>query len=126
MIATQDTGRRRLTRGERLLAALEELVSDEEFLVSSGDIDSALAVQDRAAPVVAVLCGMAGSPDCAAIAPRVQALIERRARTCDRLSAERRRMAAELRGLSESRARLRRLGPAYGAARSPARFSVAA
>jgi hypothetical protein len=103
----------RLQRGRRLLAALEDLASQEAVLVRSLDLVEALQLADRAAPLVTEVCGLAAEPDAAEIRPAVAALVERRRRSAVCLEEHLARVREELRRLDEARRRTARTAPAY-------------
>ena len=98
----------------RLITALEDLVGQETMLLRTMDFVEAVAVQERAAPVVARLCELAADPAVRTLQPRVAQLARRREQNYHFLDAQLARMHEELRRIDEARGRLRQVAPAYG------------
>ncbi|AOS45087.1 hypothetical protein Verru16b_02163 [Lacunisphaera limnophila] len=99
---------------QRLLTALEELVGQETLLVRTMDFVEAVAVRERAAPLVEKLCALAAVPAVASLRPRVDLLLERSGQNHHFLDAQLARLQGELARVNEARGRLRRVAPAYG------------
>jgi len=99
----------------RLLSALEDFASQEANLVRTMDFVEAVAVQERAFPLVRLLAELAEDPGVAALKPQVAALLARREQNRHFIDAHLERLQSELRRIDEARARLARLAPAYGA-----------
>lgn len=107
-------------RCARLLTALEDLANQEALLISSGDYDGVLAVQERAAPLVAGLALVAGGAD-AALRRRASDLITLRARSREQLAVKIELAREELGAIEASRNRMTQIVPAYRPAAVPAR-----
>lgn len=103
----------RAQRAQRLLAALDELASQESVLVRSLDLIEALQIAERAAPLVEEVCTLAAEPDVAALRPQVESLVARRQRSAALLEGQLQRVQEELRRVDEARRRLTRTAPAY-------------
>jgi len=100
----------------RLLLALEELGGEETLLIRTMDFVEAVAVQERAAPLLEKLCSLAGAPGVEALRPRLDALLDRSGQNHHFLDAQLTRIQSELTRVNEARGRLRRVAPAYGQA----------
>lgn len=104
------------TRGQsliRLLGALEDLTNQETVLLRSEDYTGVLEIQQRAAPVVERLTRLADVAD-AATRARVSAVLAKRQRSYDWLSAKISCVRGELRELQVSQRRVSQLAPVYG------------
>ena len=112
----------------RLLSALEDFSAQEANLLRTMDFVEAVAVQERAFPLVRMLAELANEPGVAALKPQVAALLARREQNRHFIDAQLARLQSELRRIDEARIRLARLAPAYaGAAGQPsARLNSAA
>lgn len=97
----------------RLLAALEDLTARESVLLRTLDFVDAVAVQERAAPLVDQLSALAIHPDVAGLRDKVSRIVERRIQSRQFLDAELGRLQAELRRIDEARTRLSKVAPAY-------------
>ncbi len=102
-----------LQKANRLLVALDELVQEEITLIRTMDFVEAVAVRERSAPLVELLCSLADDPFVAGLHPRVQALLERWSQNHHFLETQLVRLQAELDRVAEARRRLRRVVPAY-------------
>lgn len=110
----------------RLLGALEELVAQETHLLRTMDFVEAVDVQERAGPLVKLLCALAPDPTVAELRPRVTTLLERREQNYHFLDIQLTRLQGELRRVTEARGRLNRVAT-YGSARPPeSRLNTAA
>ena len=115
----------RLETATRLLAALEDLVAQEAMLVRTMDFVDAVAIRERAAPVVERLCELAAdwsgdesqSPAGIAVRQRLSELLDRAGQNYHFLETQLARLQTELDRVSEARGRLRRVAPAYSAYR---------
>ena len=121
----------RIQRAQRLLAALEELASQESVLVRSLDLVEAMQIGERAAPLVEEVCALATEADVAELRPQIEALVARRQRSAELLEVQLGRVQEELRRVDEARRRLTRTAPAYqrgttGDAPSAPRLNTAA
>jgi len=111
------------TIAARLLASIEEFVAPEILALQAEDYSGALAIQERAAPVISHLCHLgAGRPQwwTAALGCRLDAVLAQRRESQTLVAAHREDLTAERDRLAEGRRRLRTLAPAYAgfAARS--------
>lgn len=103
-------------RCARIVAALEDLVSQEAVALANDDLAMVLELQDRTAPLIEFLAtaGLAH-----ATAPgmrgRIAALQERRALTAARLAVELDRTRAELQETLLGQRRAAQIAPVYGA-----------
>ncbi len=113
--------------GGRLLAALDDLVTQEAAAVLAGDYAVIPDLQARTAEVGEKLGSLAGNPEVAILRRQVEQLLERRQQT-QRMLTE--RLAAgrlEIERLRTVHQRLGRVAPAYGRVPSVAtRFTAAA
>ncbi len=112
----------------RLLVALDELVGEETALIRTMDFVEAVAVRERTAPLVELLCSLAADAEVMRLQPRVHALLERWSQNHHFLETQLVRLQAELNRVTEARLRLRRVVPAYiGSAAAPeSRLNTAA
>lgn len=108
-----------LQTAARLLAALEDLAAQESSLLRTLEFVNAVAIQERAAPLVLKLGELGRFPEVAVLQPRVAALLARRTQNRHYIDAELARLQAELRRVDEARVRLAGLAPAYSASASP-------
>ena len=110
----------------RLLGALEDLVGQEAALLAAGCYQDAIAIQRRAAPVVARLCELGSRPGGAtgAIRQRVAAVLSRRGQSLAALLSRRLSLTAERQRLREARLRLRQVSGYGRYARNPGRKAV--
>jgi hypothetical protein len=97
----------------RLLTALEDLAGQESVMLHSLDFVEAVAIQERAGPLIEKLSSLAVDPEVAALRPRVASLIARREQNRHFLDAQLARLQSELRRIDEARARLARVAPVY-------------
>jgi hypothetical protein len=104
----------------RLLAALEDLASQEAVLLRSLDLVEAVQISERAAPLVEKLCALAGDPDLAPLRPRIEELVAQRRRNAVLLDSHLARLQSELRRIDEARSRLSRVAPVYNGGVAPA------
>lgn len=112
----------------RLLAALEVLTGAENHLLETGFPDDAIAVQQRAQPLVEKIAALLVSPGVSAsldapLQTRVQTLLKSREHQLARLSAQMEATQTELEKLNAAQIRARQLRPIY---RQPAAASFAA
>ncbi len=112
----------------RLLVALDELLGEETALIRTMDFVEAVAVRERMAPIVELLCSLAADPEVVRLQPRVQTLLGRWSQNHHFLENQLVRLQAELNRVTEARLRLRRVVPAYigSAAASESRLNTAA
>ncbi len=102
----------------RLLTALEDLISQEEVLLRAADYLGVLATQERAAPLVDRLAGLAMHADLATRS-RITALVARRTEGLELLAAEIERTRVELSEMQASQHRAARIAPVYGSLLTP-------
>jgi hypothetical protein len=116
-----------LQTARRLLAALEELAAQEAILFRTLEFTEAVAVQERATPLVRRLGELAEEPGIGELRPRVTALLARREQSFHFLQTQIERLHLEARRIEEARARLTRMAPVYAADRyGGRRLNVAA
>ena len=102
-----------LQTAKRLLTALEDLTAQESILLRTLDYVDAVAIQERAAPLVDQLAALAVHPEVSALNAKVKALVDRRQQSRFFLDAQLGRLQSELRRIDEARTRLARVAPAY-------------
>ncbi len=114
--------------GGRLLAALDDLVTQEAAAVLAGDYGVIAGLQSRAAAVGEKLGALAGDLEVAALRSKVEALLARREQTQRELTQRLTAVRLEIERLRTVRQRVTRLAPAYGAraAGAASRFTAAA
>jgi hypothetical protein len=98
---------------DRLLASLETLVDQEAAQVAAGDHGGVLRTQQRATPVVTRLAELGARTTDAAAHARVVALLSKRQRSQQQLSAQIGRVRSELGRARESQQRLAGIAPLY-------------
>lgn len=111
---------------ERLLGALEELAQQERFLLDSGAVDQALAVQEREQPLLQKLAEMLERSDAVstpALRARGQALLAAQTAQIERLASQKRAIQAELQQLRAAQTRVQQLRPAYGQGTAESSFA---
>jgi hypothetical protein len=99
----------------RLLSALEDLSEHETLLLRAEDYTGVLETQQRAAPVVERLTRLADAAD-GKTRQRIAAVLAKRQRSYDWLSAKIACVRGELRELQASQRRIAQIAPAYGRA----------
>ncbi len=113
---------------QRLLAALEQLVAEEQCLVRTGEIERVRAVQARADSVIMSLVASWVAPGAAReIDPlrlRLATLQARRAATIKTMDTRLAEMRAKLSALDSARARLGKMRRAYGPRREASRLAT--
>ncbi len=102
-----------LQTATRLLMALEDLTAQESILLRTLDYVDAVALQERAAPLVDQLSALAIHPEVAQLKGKVMSLVDRRQQSRHFLDAQLGRLQSELRRIDEARTRLSRVAPAY-------------
>ena len=105
---------------QRLIAALDELVTQESVVIRTMDFSAAVELRERAAPIVEKLCALAADPLVAGLRPRLDGLLERGTQNSQFLDAQLARMQDELNRVGEAHGRLRRVAPAYKTGRAAA------
>lgn len=102
----------------RIAAALEDLSAQEAAALAAHEFGTAIALQERAEPLVEFLTTHAeDATQDVRIAAQLARIRELRGRSEALLSAEIERTRAELREAGAACCRLARVAPAYGAAR---------
>ena len=96
----------------RLLAALEDLVTEEAGLLAAEQVSEMITLQARMEPLVEHLVALAPAAD-PGVRVRVQALVARRAYTGADLSARIAHLRGELDRMAETRHTVHRLAPVY-------------
>jgi hypothetical protein len=99
--------------GRRLLAALEELVSQETAAVHANDFALIEFIQLRAAATGEKLISLARDPAVAALRRHVEAILAQRWQNGQVLRQRLADVGAEISRLQGARARLLRVAPAY-------------
>ena len=102
-----------LQTATRLLTALEDLTAQESVLLRTLDFVDAVAIQERAAPLVDQLAALAIHPEVAELRAKVKGLVDRRQQSRFFLDAQLGRLQSELRRIDEARSRLTKVAPAY-------------
>jgi len=121
-----------LATATRLLTALDELLTEETILLRTQDYVEAVAVRERAAPVVEKLCALAADFSADSVFRlRLEDLLDRGEQNLRLLDSELARCHDELLRVGEAHGKLRRMAPAYrtarsGLAASGSRFDTAA
>jgi hypothetical protein len=98
----------------RLLGALDDLVSREAAMLAAGDYLAVNAIQRRAEPLVAGLAALGESAADAVARAKVAALLARRQHSMDFLESQLETARAELLAVEESTQRVSRIAPVYG------------
>jgi hypothetical protein len=113
---------------QRLLAALEQLVAEEQCLVRTGEIEQIRTVQQRADSVIMTLVELWGASGAAGeidpLRPRLVALQARRAATIKTMNSRLAEMRAKLSALDTARLRLGKMRRAYGPRREASRLAT--
>ncbi len=103
----------------RLVAALEDLVAREAATLEARDFPAVIELQQRAAPLVALLGARASDVTDPALRARLQGLIERRRQTGEWLSEQIEKTREALAETNEGRRRVRQIAPVYGSRCAP-------
>jgi hypothetical protein len=98
----------------RLVAALEDLVAREAATLEVRDFAAVVHLQERCAPLVALLGAHADDVTDPALRARIRALIERRNQTGEWLSEQIEKTREALAVANEGRRRVAQIAPAYG------------
>ena len=100
----------------RLLTALEDLAAQEASALDARDFVAAVAIQQRAAPLVEHLAlhGPAIADEDPAFRARVEAFQSRRRQTGEWLATQVERTREELRQMQASQRRVAQVAPVYG------------
>jgi hypothetical protein len=100
----------------RLLTALEDLAAQEAATLQARDFATAIAIQDRAAPLVELLAAHREELNDPTLRARVAELFARRSRTGEWLAEQMARVREELRQTDVARRRVAQVAPVYGRA----------
>jgi hypothetical protein len=98
----------------RLLTALEDLAAQESATLQARDFTAAIAIQDRAAPLVELLAAHREEMNDPMLRARVAELSARRSRTGEWLAEQMARVREELRHSDVARRRVAQVAPVYG------------
>ncbi|MEO5959540.1 MAG: hypothetical protein ABIZ49_08085 [Opitutaceae bacterium] len=105
----------------RLLLALEDLTAQEAATLEARDFTAAIAIQDRAAPLVNLLATHGPAVADGALRGRIAALLVRRNRTGEWLAEQLVRAREELQQNQVAQRRVAQVAPAYGKANATPR-----
>src|ERR1051326_8674240 len=97
----------------RLVAALEDLAGQEAATLQARDFVSAIAIQDRAAPLIELLVSHKEDVTDAALRARMAALIARRNQTGEWLGEQMAKVREELQRTDAAQRRVAQVAPAY-------------
>lgn len=98
----------------RLVGALEDLVTQEAATLAERNYEAAGQIQLRAQPVVEAIADLGGSVSDAVARARVAGLLARRQHSIDFLESQLATARAELMAVQESTLRAAQIAPAYG------------
>lgn len=112
----------------RLVAALEDLANQEAATLQARDFPGAIAIQDRAAPLVELLVAHAEAVTDPALRARITAFMLKRSQTGEWLAEQMSKVREELQQTHVAQRRVAKVGPAYGRrdsdGRGPQLFAV--
>lgn len=113
---------------DRLLGALDELITLEALTLKAGDYAAVGEIQRRVQPVLTTVVNLGG--DCAdrLVRARVAGLLARRQHSIEFIETQLETARAELAAVQESASRMAKIAPAYGRSESVGRaprFSAA-
>ena len=100
----------------RILSALDELVTQEMVTARAGDYAAVNEIQRRAAPLVETLADLGPDAADAAAQARVAGLLARRQHNIDFIESQLATARAELLAVQTSTGRMARIAPAYARA----------
>jgi hypothetical protein len=103
----------------RLVGALEELVTHEAAVLAEHDYEAVGDVQRRAQPLVEAIAGMGDDISDAVARARVAGLLARRQHNIDFLECQLATARAELMAVQESSLRASKIAPVYGQPLTP-------
>jgi hypothetical protein len=98
----------------RLLAALEDLSTQEAACLDARDFSAVVRLQERAAPLVTHLAEHGPAVADAALRTRIAALLTRRAQCGEWLAEQIAQTKEKLREIEAAQRRVSRFAPAYG------------
>ncbi len=110
----------------RLVAALEDLTAQEAATLEARDFPAAIAVQQRAAPLIEHLVAHEAEIVDAALRQRLRALVLRRNKTGEWLAEQVARAREELGEAQAAQRRVAQVAPAYGHGTAPIRRQLVA
>ncbi|MES2695206.1 MAG: hypothetical protein V4773_17155 [Verrucomicrobiota bacterium] len=108
-------------RCARLVAALEDLASQEESSLRTGDFAAVESIQERAGAVIGDLASQTIAMADEALRARLRAVSARRSRSSEWLAGELERTRTELSETNASRGRVAKIAPVYGSAPAASR-----
>ncbi len=108
--------RARKQKFDRLLSALDDLVTQEAMTVKAGDYAAVGDIQRRADPLVSMIATLGPEVDDAMARARVAALLARRQHNIDFIEAQLATARDELEAVQESIRRMAKMAPVYGRA----------
>ena len=103
----------------RLVGALEDLVTREAATLAEHDYQAVQEIQQRAAPVVDAIAALGGDIADEVARARVAGLLARRQHSIDALEAQLATARAELMAVQESTQRAAKILPVYGRHQPP-------
>lgn len=95
----------------RLVTALEELANREAATLEARDFPAAIAIQDRAAPLVELISAHAAEVTDPALRKRIAVLLEKRNRTGEWIAEQVQRVREELQQVQAARQRVTQIAP---------------
>ena len=100
----------------RLVGALDDLVTQEAATLAERDYEAAIKIQDRAEPLVSAIVDLGAVVADAVARARVAGLLARRQHSIDLLESQLATARAELMAVQESTLRVSQIAPVYGRA----------
>ena len=107
----------------RLVEALEELVTHEAASLGEHKFDAVADIQRRTEPVVEAIAELGSLVSDAVARARVAGLLARRQHNIDYIESQLATARSELMAVQESTSRVAQIGPAYGRLAQPGRES---
>lgn len=108
-------------RFNRLVSALDDLVTREAATIAEKDYAAVAEIQRSAEPVVEAIADMGSIISDAVARARVAGLLARRQHSIDFLESQLATARSELMAVQESSVRVAKIAPVYGRAPAPAR-----
>ena len=102
----------------RLVSALDDLVTQEAANVALGDFEAVLEIQRRTGPLVAAVASLGAGVANAMAQARIASLLSRRQGNIELIESQLATVRAEMRAVQESAGRVARIAPVYGRADS--------
>jgi hypothetical protein len=103
-----------LKKFNRLVGALEELVTQEAAVLAENNFEAVGEIQSRAQPLVEAIAGMGDDVSDAVARARVAGLLARRQHNIDFIESQLATARAELIAVQESTHRAAKIAPVYG------------